>query len=234
LDAFKESTQVKGIFCRKTNRSFYMDISSISSGWGSPACPTCKAENNPFQKTDTRSSNTAANKELSKEEKQEVKELKKKDTEVKAHEAAHVAAGGQYIRGGARYEYDTGPDGKNYAIGGEVAIDTSPVSGDPAATIRKMQVVKAAALAPAQPSGADRAIAAKASAEAGKAQAELMKEQAANAQEGAPPEAGGKTMAKNAGLEQGLPELIKSTDKNNSHYANSASARSNISIDIKA
>jgi hypothetical protein len=235
LDEFKESTQVKGIFCRKNERSHYMDISSISSGWGSSACSACNAEQSSSQKTGSGSSNTAANKELSKEEKQEVKELKKRDTEVKAHEAAHVAAGGQYVKGGASFEYQTGPDGRKYAVGGEVPIDVSAVSGDPSATIRKMQVVKAAALAPAQPSGADVAIAAKASAEAGKAQADLMKEKAANVQGGTPPpEAGGKPMAKNAGLEQGLPEPIKNADKNNSHYASSASVRSNISIDIMA
>ncbi|MEM6357195.1 MAG: putative metalloprotease CJM1_0395 family protein, partial [Pseudomonadota bacterium] len=42
---------------------------------------------------------------------------------------------------------------------GSVSIDVSPVPGDPEATIAKMQQVKAAALAPAEPSSADRRVA---------------------------------------------------------------------------
>jgi hypothetical protein len=49
-----------------------------------------------------------------------------------------------------------------YAVGGEVQIDTSP-AGSPEATIRKMQQIRRAALAPSQPSGTDRAVAAQAS-----------------------------------------------------------------------
>ena len=45
---------------------------------------------------------------------------------------------------------------------GEVSIDKSPVRGDPQATIEKMQQVRRAALAPAQPSGQDRQVAAEA------------------------------------------------------------------------
>jgi hypothetical protein len=47
-----------------------------------------------------------------------------------------------------------------YAVSGEVSIDSSPVKGDPKATVRKMEQVVRAALAPAQPSGQDRAVAA--------------------------------------------------------------------------
>ena len=53
-----------------------------------------------------------------------------------------------------------GPDGNRYAIGGEVSIDVAPVDGDPEATIAKMEIVKAAALAPAEPSAQDRKVAA--------------------------------------------------------------------------
>lgn len=108
------------------------------------------------------------------QEQQEVRKLKGRDQEVRAHEQAHMAAGGQYIRGGATYSYQTGPDGNRYAVGGEVSIDTSPVSGDPAATIRKMETVKRAALAPANPSGQDRRVAASAESAASKARWEEM------------------------------------------------------------
>lgn len=101
------------------------------------------------------------NQELSAEEKQQTERLKRRDAEVKAHEQAHMAAGGGVVQGGASYQYETGPDGKNYAVGGEVKIDTSP-ERTPEATIRKMQQVRRAALAPAKPSATDRAVAAQA------------------------------------------------------------------------
>lgn len=115
---------------------------------------------------------TRAFEELSAEEQQQVAELRQRDTEVRAHEAAHKAAGGQHA-GSASYTFQTGPDGIRYAVGGEVPIDVSPVKGDPEATIRKMQQVRQAALAPAQPSSADRQVAAKASQIEQKARAEL-------------------------------------------------------------
>ncbi len=97
------------------------------------------------------------------EEQAELAELKRRDQEVRQHEAAHVAAGGAYVRGGASYSYQPGPDGKRYAVGGEVSIDASPVGDNPEATIAKMQRVRGAALAPANPSGQDLAGAARAS-----------------------------------------------------------------------
>ncbi len=115
--------------------------------------------------------------ELSDEEKKEVSELKKRDLEVRSHEQAHIAAGGAYVRGGASFSYQTGPDGKKYAVGGEVSIDTSSVSGDPEATIRKMQVVRKAALAPASPSSTDRSVAAAASQKMNAARMEQAKQQ---------------------------------------------------------
>lgn len=97
--------------------------------------------------------------QLTPEEKKEVEKLKKTDQKVRAHEQAHLSAGAGLIRGGASFEYTRGPDGKMYAIGGEVKIDISPVNGNPDETIRKMQRVIAAALAPVDPSAQDRAVA---------------------------------------------------------------------------
>ncbi len=103
-----------------------------------------------------------------------IAELKQRDAEVKAHELAHASVGGQ-LAGSPSYTFQTGPDGQKYAVGGEVQIDVSVVPDDPQATIIKMQQVKAAALAPAQPSGPDRQIAAEASRQIAAAQAELAK-----------------------------------------------------------
>ena len=89
-----------------------------------------------------------------------VSQLAQRDQQVRTHEAAHVAAGGMYVRGGARFSYTTGPDGRAYATGGEVSIDRSAVPGDPAATIQKLRQVQRAALAPADPSPQDRSVAA--------------------------------------------------------------------------
>ena len=111
----------------------------------------------------TSSSPAGDSQELSEEEQREVEKLKDRDREVRAHEQAHVAAAGPYSRGGPKYEYERGPDSRRYAVGGEVGIDTSPVEGDPEATIQKARVVKRAALAPAEPSGQDRQVAAEAS-----------------------------------------------------------------------
>ncbi|WP_306014808.1 putative metalloprotease CJM1_0395 family protein [Oceanicaulis sp. MMSF_3324] len=109
---------------------------------------------------------------LTEGEEKQIAELKKRDREVRQHEQAHQAAGGQYASAPS-YEYQKGPDGQQYAVGGEVQIDASPIPGDPEATIEKMRIVKAAALAPAEPSGQDRKVAASADAAAQQARAEL-------------------------------------------------------------
>ncbi len=102
--------------------------------------------------------------------------LRERDRQVRAHEQAHIAASGGLAKGGATFSFQRGPDGKQYAVGGEVHIDTSPVSGDPEATIRKAKQIRAAALAPADPSAQDRAVAASASALEAKARRELQQE----------------------------------------------------------
>lgn len=113
--------------------------------------------------------------ELSAEERRQVQKLEQRDQKVRAHEMAHMAAGGGLIRGGVKYQYQRGPDGKIYAAGGEVSIDTSSES-DPERTIQKMQRVRAAALAPADPSPQDRAVAAAAAQKAQHARAEVAQE----------------------------------------------------------
>ena len=111
--------------------------------------------------------------ELTEEQQDQVKELKDRDREVRAHEQAHLAAAGGYARGGPSYEFQRGPDGRRYAVGGHVDIDTSPIANDPEATIRKAQVIRHAANAPAEPSGQDRSVAAQASRMESKARQEL-------------------------------------------------------------
>ncbi len=109
--------------------------------------------------------------QLSPEEQQAVLQLKQRDIEVKAHESAHLANAGQYAAGGPSYTYQTGPDGRRYAIGGEVPIDVGKEK-TPEQTLQKMRIVRRAAMAPANPSSADRSIAAA----AGMAEAEALRE----------------------------------------------------------
>ncbi|MFH7320408.1 putative metalloprotease CJM1_0395 family protein [Desulfurivibrio sp. D14AmB] len=110
--------------------------------------------------------------ELNREEQLEVARLQQLDTRVKAHEMAHLAVAGPYARGGASFSYTMGPDGKKYATGGEVSIDSSK-EPSPEATIRKMRIIRAAAMAPADPSPQDRKVAAQAAAAMVEARREL-------------------------------------------------------------
>ena len=105
-----------------------------------------------------------------------VEELRARDREVRAHERAHLAAAGGFAQGGPSYTYQVGPDGRRYAVGGEVPIDISEVPGNPRATIQKAMTIRRAALAPAQPSGADRAVAARATHMVLEAQQDVLRE----------------------------------------------------------
>lgn len=108
---------------------------------------------------------------LSPTQQQEVQRLKATDQKVREHEAAHMSAGAG-LTSGANYEYTRGPDGKQYAVAGEVKISVSP-GQTPQQTIDKAKQIEAAALAPADPSAQDRAVAAQAAQMAMQAQAEL-------------------------------------------------------------
>jgi hypothetical protein len=113
---------------------------------------------------------------------QQVSELRQADAAVRQHEAAHQSAGGAYA-GGASFQTVEGPDGRTYAVGGEVPIDISP-ERDPQATIRKMETVKRAALAPSDPSPQDMRVAAQADAQKAQAQQELRRDQQQGGGEG--------------------------------------------------
>lgn len=120
----------------------------------------------------------AANEDQAQREEQLIiDQLKARDREVRAHEQAHAAVGGQYA-GSPTYTFQQGPDGKKYAVGGEVSIDTSKVPDDPEATLQKAEIVRAAALAPAEPSAQDLRVAASATQMATEAKQDIAKETA--------------------------------------------------------
>lgn len=107
-------------------------------------------------------------------EQRQIESMKERDQEVRTHEQAHATIGGQYA-GSPQYDFQRGPDGQRYAIDGEVSIDVS-TENTPQQTIRKMQQVRAAALAPAEPSPQDLQVAAEASRIAFEARSKLSEE----------------------------------------------------------
>lgn len=114
-------------------------------------------------------------------EKQIIRNLESRDKEVRNHERAHAAVGGVFT-GAPSYAFEVGPNGKKYAVDGEVSVDVTPIAGDPKETIAKMKKVQAAALAPANPSSQDIRVAASASGIILEAQAELINVNAENAE----------------------------------------------------
>ncbi|WP_264371787.1 putative metalloprotease CJM1_0395 family protein [Shewanella donghaensis] len=106
---------------------------------------------------------------------QVINDLKSRDIEVKTHEQAHATVGGSFAQS-PTYTYEKGPDGKRYAVEGEVSIDVAPIEGDPQATYTKMQKVYAAAMAPVQPSSADIRVATEATQLMNEAKQELVGE----------------------------------------------------------
>ena len=116
---------------------------------------------------------TGSSDELSPDEKRLVQDLQSRDAEVRAHESAHKSGGAS--TGAATYTYQKGPDGRMYAIGGEVSVSFKTGS-TPQETIANAQAVIAAALAPADPSGQDMAVASSAMVMMMKAQQQLARE----------------------------------------------------------
>lgn len=104
--------------------------------------------------------------------------LKSTDQNVRAHEAAHLAAAGGLATGGAQFTYETGPDGVRYAVGGEVSISVSE-GQTPEETLQRAEQIRRAALAPADPSSQDLAVAAMAEQMAARARQQIAAEQAA-------------------------------------------------------
>ncbi len=121
-----------------------------------------QAENKDETRKDFASSTGIDGEPLTASDKLLLQKLRQIDISVRAHERAHLAAAGGIAVSGASFTTKRGPDGRTYAVGGEVRIDTSPES-TPEATAAKMQRIRAAALAPADPSPQDRSVASQAS-----------------------------------------------------------------------
>ncbi|EAI7242362.1 hypothetical protein CK719_01200 [Campylobacter upsaliensis] len=119
--------------------------------------------------------------ELTMKEVQLVRELQSIDRNVKAHEAAHQAAGGG-LAGAASFSYTKGPDNQMYATAGEVPIKMQK-GNTPEETIAIARQVVAAAMAPSDPSPQDYKVAANATKMEIEARAEATKLKAEEAKE---------------------------------------------------
>jgi SprA-related family len=104
---------------------------------------------------------------------QMISQLQSRDREVRSHESAHTSAGGSLVVSGPSFTYQKGPDGRSYAIGGEVQLDVSPVANDPEATLKKSEQIRRAALAPADPSSQDLKVASNANQLASRARVDI-------------------------------------------------------------
>lgn len=160
----------------------YSSIAETESGHGlqkEQSAPQNGVSKNSTEKNEQndRSASTGMDTvELTEEEEKEVEALKARDKEVRAHEQAHKSAAGKYARGAPSFDYQNGPDGKRYAVGGEVSIDLSE-GRTPEETIQKANTIRSAALAPAEPSAQDRKVAAEATQMLQNARTELAAEQ---------------------------------------------------------
>lgn len=154
------------------------EISADDNAAVASISPEAIALYNAEQKSDTKENGTPDNtdKELTPQEEQEVAELKTTDAEVRAHEQAHKAAAGGLRTSAPNYEYETGPDGKKYAVAGDVNVSYQH-SSDPEVNLKNALQLKASALAPAEPSSQDRKVAAQADREIAEARQEIQKEQ---------------------------------------------------------
>ncbi|WOF73085.1 putative metalloprotease CJM1_0395 family protein [Parvibaculaceae bacterium PLY_AMNH_Bact1] len=142
--------------------------------------------------------------DLTPEEEAEVERLKKREEEVKAHEAAHAAAGGG-VTGGISYSYTTGPDNKEYITDGEIQINTSAGGSDPASVIAKMEAVIRSAYAPADPSSKDRQVAAQAQQILAAAELQAKEQKSAEGEA----DTSGDAVAQEGGLSSILSQAIK-------------------------
>lgn len=116
--------------------------------------------------------NSAATSGYSEQEMAMLRELSARDREVRQHELAHKSAAGS-LAGAVSYDYQRGPDGRMYAVGGEVSIKTSTTSSDPKEALRQAEQLMRAATAPANPSAQDLRVAASARMTADQARAEI-------------------------------------------------------------
>jgi hypothetical protein len=108
-----------------------LKIAESSSSGNSSTENDLPTETEGGEGSDSQSAGPKTELQLTEDERRILNQLKVRDPEVRVHEAVHLAAAGPHANGAPTFEFETGPDGRQYATGGEVSIDSSPVPGDP-------------------------------------------------------------------------------------------------------
>ncbi|MEA2017581.1 MAG: putative metalloprotease CJM1_0395 family protein [Campylobacterota bacterium] len=85
-----------------------------------------------------------------------LEKFKQADANIRSHEQIHASIG--HTTAPIAYTYQEGPDGKMYAVGGHVKLDTS-IPDDPKAAAFKLDMLQKAASGPIDSSAADNTIA---------------------------------------------------------------------------
>ncbi len=114
-----------------------------------PAFQQSLLSNTPHQFT------ASTSRDLSVKQQTEVMQLRQLDRSVREHEHAHMRSAGNLAVGGPSFDFKMGPDGRKYAVGGEVNIDSSISFDNPEEAIEKARRVQGSATAPADPSPKD-------------------------------------------------------------------------------
>ncbi len=85
-----------------------------------------------------------------------LEKFKSMDSNIRSHEQAHASSGTTTTP--IQYSYQVGPDGKMYATGGHVRLDTS-IPSDPKSAAIKLDQIKRSATSSVDSSSADMSIA---------------------------------------------------------------------------
>ncbi|HCY38192.1 MAG: hypothetical protein DKM50_00380 [Candidatus Margulisiibacteriota bacterium] len=136
----------------------------------------------------------SANQNEELKQKVEIQKLKAAEAQLEAHEMAHKMVGGMYA-GFVTYTMAVGPDGKNYKVQGEVNLDSS-AAASPEETVRKMERVISAAMAPLNPSPQDRSVVGRAAAMKMQAEQEIRRDKQLEEEYNKPDEQGRKPIRK--------------------------------------
>jgi hypothetical protein len=129
--------------------------------------------------------------ELNAEELRELRDLERKDLQVRTRDMAFIAAAGG-AAGSYSVHYETGPDGQRYAVEADIRLDTSE-GATPEQTLAKARALRAASMSGRRESVKDGNAAAKAMRMEAEARAELERQRNTEPRVAAP--------------EPGLPEV---------------------------
>jgi hypothetical protein len=170
--------QTPGLEHTDTKQDIFSAVEETAETSANKANPDSKvSENNASAQPNSDQPGQGQNQQSQEQSKQElaiIRDLSARDREVRAHEQAHASVGGQYA-GAASFTYQRGPNGVNYAVGGEVSISALP-GGDAQSRLQAAEQIKRAALAPTNPSTQDRQVATQAAQTATQARAEIATE----------------------------------------------------------